>query len=99
MQGVFYHLECKKGGLVALRPALLKNEPTIKQYFCLQVVSLQTENGYGFSFKSRKSLITDTNSCPSPTRNVNPTNTSVTAVIVNNSLSPFLRFELERQEL
>ena len=63
------------------------------------MVPLQTENGYGFSFKSKKSLITDTNSCPNPTRNVNPTNTSVTAAIVNNSLSPFLRFELERQEL
>lgn len=99
MQDVLYYLGCEKGGLVVPPSSFAKNEPTIKQCFCLQVVSLQTENGYGFSFKSKKSLITDTNSCPSPTRNVNPTNTSVTAAIVNNSLSPFLRFELERQEL
>ena len=99
MQDVLYYLGCKKRRVGSPPFSFAENEPNIKQCFCLQVVSLQTENGYGFSFKSKKSLITDTNSCPSPTRNVNPTNTSETTAIVNNSLSPFLRFELERQEL
>lgn len=65
-QDVFFLLlEYKKEGLVAPLYSFVSNGHTIKLILSLQVVSLQTESDYYFSFK--KSAITATRNKPALT--------------------------------
>lgn len=67
-QDVFFLLlEYKKEGLVAPLYSFVSNGHTIKLFLSLQVVSLQTESDYYFSFKSKKSAITATRNKPALT--------------------------------